>query len=82
VIQQVEIVRKPVQIVEHRANSYRCIHCGKTHDAAMPAKVIKCGLIGPNFTALVAYLKGVCHASFSTIRKYLRDVVGLVVSRG
>jgi hypothetical protein len=33
-------------------------------------------------TTLVAYLKGVCHASFSTIRKFLRDVVGVTVSRG
>jgi transposase len=30
----------------------------------------------------VAYLKGVCHASFSTIRKFFRDVLGLSISRG
>jgi GNAT superfamily N-acetyltransferase len=30
----------------------------------------------------VGYLKGACHASFSTIRKFLRDVVGLPISRG
>jgi len=82
VIQQVEIVRQPVRIVEHRAHSYRCMHCGKTRDAVMPAQVIKCGLIGPNLTAWVAYLKGVCHASFSTVRKFLRDVVKVTVSRG
>jgi transposase len=28
------------------------------------------------------YLKGVCHASYSTVRKFLRDIVGLTVSRG
>jgi hypothetical protein len=33
-------------------------------------------------TALVAFMKGVCHASFSTIRKFLRDVVRVDVSRG
>jgi transposase len=82
VIQQVEIVRQPVQIVEHRAGSYCCARCGQTHHAPIPAAVVQCGLIGPNLTALVAYLKGVCHASFSTIRKYLRDVVGMVISRG
>lgn len=82
VIQQVEIVRKPARIVEHRAHAYRCTHCGKAQDAAMPAQVIKCGLIGPDLTAWVAYLKGVCHASFSTVRKFLRDVVKVTVSRG
>jgi transposase len=33
-------------------------------------------------TALVAYLKGVGHASFSTIRKFLRDVAQVTISRG
>ena len=82
VIQQVEIIRTPVTITEHRAHSYFCTHCGTTHDAPMPAPVVKCGLIGPNLTAIVAYLKGVCHASFSTIRKFLRDVIQVTVSRG
>ena len=31
---------------------------------------------------MIAYLKGVCHASFSTVRKFVRDVVGLTISRG
>src|SRR4051794_38334808 len=33
-------------------------------------------------TTLIAYLKGACHASFSTVRKFLRDVVGVTISRG
>ena len=40
------------------------------------------GLVGPRLTTLIAYLKGVCHASFSTVRKFLRDVVGVTISRG
>jgi hypothetical protein len=39
------------------------------------------GLVGPRLTTLIAYLKGVCHASYSTIRKYLRDVLQVTVSR-
>jgi transposase len=31
---------------------------------------------------LIAYLKGACHASYSTIRKFLRDVVEVSISRG
>jgi transposase len=38
--------------------------------------------VGPQLTALIAYLKGACHASYSTVRKFLRDVVGLSISRG
>jgi len=48
----------------------------------LPEAVKKAGLFGPRLTALVAFMKGVCHASFSTVRKFLRDVVGVSVSRG
>lgn len=44
--------------------------------------MVKAGLFGPRLTTLVAFMKGVCHASFSTIRKFLRDVVRVHVSRG
>ncbi len=44
--------------------------------------MVKAGLFGPRLTALVAFMKGVCHASFSTIRKFLRDVAQVDVSRG
>jgi len=44
--------------------------------------VRKAGLVGPRLTALVGYLKGACHCSFSTIRKFLKDVVGVSISRG
>ncbi len=82
VIQQVEIVENPVQIVEHRGCPGWCPKCERIHYAPLPAQVQKGQLAGPRLTALVAYLKGVCHASFSTIRKYLHDVVGLTLSRG
>lgn len=48
----------------------------------MPEAVAKTGLFGPKLTTLVTFMKGVCHASFITIRKFLRDVVGIKVSRG
>jgi transposase len=80
--QQVEIVAAPTIVTEHSASAYWCPHCQKLHCAALPPAVKKAGLVGPRLTALVAYLKGACHASFSTIRKFLRDVVGVNVSRG
>ena len=82
VIQQAELIERPVEIVEHQAGAYQCVRCGKIHYAPLPAAVEQGGLIGPELTALVAYLKGVCHASFSTIRKYFRDVLKLTISRG
>lgn len=48
----------------------------------MPIGIGRGGLVGPRLTTLVAYLKGVCHASYSTVRKFIRDVVGVTISRG
>jgi len=82
VLQQVEIAAAPTVVTEHRVLGYWCPHCRKYHSAKLPKAVEAAGLFGPRLAALVAYLKGVGHASFSTIRKFLRDVVGVNVSRG
>jgi transposase len=82
VLQQVEIPETPTIVTEHQGLAYWCPHCQKLHCAPLPEAVVKAGLFGPRLTALVAFMKGVCHASFSTIRKFLRDVVGVAVSRG
>jgi transposase len=82
IVQQVELVVKPIEVVEHRGLAYWCARCQKTHYAAIGAEVRKAGLLGPNLTTLIVYLKGACHCSFSTIRKFVRDVVGLNISRG
>jgi transposase len=55
---------------------------GKTHYAPLPLSIERGGLAGPRLTTVIAYLKGVCHASFSTVRKFVRDVIGLTISRG
>ncbi|MFC1705450.1 IS66 family transposase [Planctomycetota bacterium] len=82
IVQQAELVDKPIRVEEHRAPALWCASCGRLHYARLPVEVQKGQLAGPSLTALVAYLKGACHASFSTIRKFVRDVLGLTVSRG
>ena len=82
VIQQVEIIETPVRIDEHRGTAYWCEQCRKIHYAPLPADVERGGLAGPRLTALVAYMKGCCHASYSTIQSFLRNVIGVELSRG
>jgi transposase len=82
IVQQVEIAACPTRVTEHQGLAYWCPHCRTFHYAPLPEAVVKAGLFGPRLTALVAFMKGVCHASFSTIRKFLRDVVGMPISRG
>lgn len=81
VVQQVEIVAVPLQVTEHRGLPCFCRRCQETHYAPLPDEVQRAGLIGPRLTAVVAFLKGGCHCSFSTIRKFLRDVVGVTITR-
>ena len=82
VLQQVELAEKPTVVTEHRGLAFWCPRCRKVRHAPIPQPVVKSGLFGPRLTALVGYLQRVCHASFSTIGKFLRDVGGVEVSRG
>jgi transposase len=82
IVQQIEIARPPLTIEQHTSPEYWCVRCQRAFKAPMPSHIAKGGLVGPHLTALIAYLKGACHASFSTIRTFLRDVVGVTISRG
>ena len=82
IIQQVELIEVPLIREEHRSYPVWCPKCGKIHYMPFPPEVYKEGLFKARLTSLVAYMKNVCHASFSTIRKYIRDVLGEKVSRG
>lgn len=81
VIQQIEIAEIPILIEEHRSHPGWCPHCCKVHYGTLPGVVERGGLVGPRLTTLIAYLKGFCHASYTTIRKFLRDVIQVHLSR-
>ena len=82
VIQQVDIKEVPLTIQEHRSHSGWCSCCQKHFEAPLPIGIKRGGLVGPKLTTVIAYLKGVCHASFSTVRKFVRDVLRVTISRG
>jgi transposase len=82
VVQQIDIREVPVIVEEHRGMPFWCEHCQAVHYALLPVEIERGGLVGPRLTTLIAYLKGFCHASYHTIRKFLRDVVGVTISRG
>jgi transposase len=82
IFQQVEFPQKPLIKIEHRSYPVWCTKCCKVHYMPFPPEVYKEGLFKERITALVAFMKNVCHASFSTIRKFIRDVLGEKVSRG
>ncbi len=82
IIQQMDLVEVPIIKHEHRSYPVWCEKCQKIHYMPFPAHIVKEWLFKARLTATVAYMKNVCHASFSTIRKFIRDVLGEKVSRG
>jgi transposase len=82
IVQQIEICKPVLTIEQHTSPVYWCERCQQAFKAPMPSHIEKGGLGGAQLTALIAYLKGACHASFSTTRTFLRDVVGVTISRG
>jgi transposase len=81
-VQQLDLQPLTYTIEEHQSHTSWCPRCQKAHTAPLPGRIAKGGLLGPHLTALVAYLKGACHASFSTVRKFFRDVLAIPISRG
>jgi len=82
IIQQVELKEIIVTKEEHRSYPVWCINCQKIYYMSFPPEVVREGLFKERLTALVAYMKCVDHASFSTIRKFVRDVCKIKACRG
>lgn len=82
ILQKVELIDTlPWEVTEHQTLSYYCAHCQRVQHAPLPAEIARGGMLGPKMLALIGYMKGVLHASFSTIRKYFRDVLQFPISR-
>ena len=81
-LQQVELVEKLFEVYEHRARLYRSQTTGDIFAAPLPQEVTRAGLIGPRLSALLAFQKGACHMSYTSIQTFLGDVLGLRLSTG
>jgi transposase len=82
VVQQVDLVDKPLIVTEHRARRYRCSKTGRIVTAPLPAEVLRAGLVGPRLSAVITHFKGGCRMSYSIIQTWLGDVLGLTLSTG
>jgi transposase len=82
VIQQIELPEKMYRVIEHRARKYLDPVTGKVHIAPMPDEIRKGGLFGADITAAVAFMKGSCHMSYTTIQQFFKELFELDISRG
>jgi len=81
-LQQIGLVEKPFIVTEHRAYAYWCEACHAIHYAPFPQEVAAGGLLDARATGFVAFLKGACRASYSTLRTFFADHLGVPISRG
>ena len=77
IIQQVEIKDVMVKVEEHRGLPFWCEHCQKVHYGTIPPEVVKAGMIGPELTAHIAYMKGFGHFSYRKLSTCLSELYGI-----
>jgi transposase len=84
IMQQVELAlpSELIALVGFRSHACWCRKCQQVHYAPFDEVARRTGLVGSRLTALIAYLKGACHCSYSTVRKFVRDVLAIKLSRG
>ena len=82
VLQQVHLPEKRYVVIEHRARKYLDPLTGKIHIAPLPDEIRKGGLLGVDLTAALAFLKGGCHMSYTTIGQFFKELFELDISRG
>jgi len=82
IIQQIELPEKMYKVIEHRARKYLDPVTGKTHIAPIPDAIRKGGLLSADVTASIAFMKGRCHMSYTTIRELFKELMKLNISRG
>ncbi|MCU0915689.1 MAG: DUF6444 domain-containing protein [Planctomycetes bacterium] len=81
VLPPVELAERLYPVIEHRARKYLDPRTGRIVIAPLPRGVQAAGLVGPRLTALAAYQKGDGHVSYTTIRRFREEVLGLPISR-
>lgn len=81
-IHQVAALRDdPVIVTEYRLYGYACAKCGRVVWATLPEGVVEGQLFDGRLQALIGYMKGSLHASYSGLEAFCRDVLNLDVSR-
>ena len=76
-----ELRDDPVVVIEYRLHGYVCPRCGQIVWAQLPEGVIEGQLFGPRLQALVGYMKGSLHASYSSLEAFCREVFNINVAR-
>lgn len=82
IIQQVvEIPPKLITITEYRSYGHFCPNCQKIVYAPFPDHIIPHQLCGPKFQALMGYMKGSLHVSYTNLGNFVKDIFDFELTR-
>ena len=76
-----ELRDDPVVVIEYRLHGYICPRCGQVVWAKLPDGVIEGQLFGPRLQALIGYMKGSLHASYSGLEAFCGEILNINVAR-
>ena len=76
-----ELRDDPLIVTEYRLHGYVCPRCGLIVWAKLPDGVIEGQLFGPRLQALIGYMKGSLHASYSGLEAFCGEVLNINVAR-
>ena len=79
--QTVEFSDSPVTITEYRLYGFICPKCGKVVWAKLPSGVVEGQLFQLRLQALMGYMKGSLHASYTGLEAFCREVLNINVAR-
>jgi len=79
--QTVEFRLDPAIVTEYRLYGYICPKCGRAVWAKLPTGVIEGQLFGLRLQALIGYMKGSVHASYSALEDFCREVLNIDIAR-
>jgi transposase len=68
-----ELVRKPVEVTEHRSPACLCPHCGKVFQLPLPKWLTRAGY-GPRLGALGLFLRAVAQSSTRDVVEFFKTV--------
>ena len=80
IIQHIELLDLPIHVIEHRLRKYLDGN-GKTILPDVP-ELLGQPIFGPRMLAMIGWLKSRAHCSYSTVERWMGDVLQVSVSRG
>ena len=81
-VQQITLAERLYTVTEHRSRKYRDPKTGRIYIAPLPESISKGGLLGADMTAAIAFMKGRCHMSYTTIQTFFEELIQIDLSRG